>query len=158
MLLFATFALLMASCSKKGTTPDGPTVSTDNSLKDFAFTKADNANLTENCFGTFNYSNTYYVTVPEGVDLAELVPSFTVDPKATVKVGTTTITSNTSKVDFTNTVTIEVTSESGSKRTYMILAKNGDIKIDREIYSFMLEYDIPGISVALSKDEEIVYQ
>ena len=158
MLLCATMALIMVGCSKKGTTPDQPTVSTDNTLKDFAFNKANNPSLTENCHGTFNYSNAFYVTVPEGVDLGELVPTFTVDPKATVKVDATTITSNSSKVDFTKTVTITVTSESGSARTYMILAKNGNLKIDREIYSFMLEHDIPGVSIALSKDEEIVYK
>ena len=79
-------ALMMVGCSKKGTTPDEPTVSTDNSLKDFAFNKANNPSLTENCYGIFNYNNIYYVTVPDGVDLGELVPSFTTDPKATVKV------------------------------------------------------------------------
>ena len=158
LLLCATLALFMVSCSKKGTTPDGPTVSTDNQLRDFSFNKANNPTLTESCFGTFNYSNAYYITVPEGVDLGELVPTFTVDPKATVKINGATVTSNTSKVNFTNTVTIEVTSESGATRTYMILAKNGNKKIDSDIYAFMLKYDIPGISIALSKDEEIVYQ
>lgn len=158
LLLFAALALFMVSCSKKGTTPDGPTVSTDNQLRDFSFNKANNPTLTESCFGTFNYSNAYYITVPEDVDLGELVPTFTVDPKATVKINGATVTSNTSKVNFTNTVTIEVTSESGSTRTYMILAKNGNTKIDKEIYSFMLKHDIPGVSIALSKDEEIVYQ
>ena len=151
-------ALIMVGCSKKGTTPDQPTVSTDNTLKDFAFNKANNPSLTENCYGIFNYNNIYYVTVPDGVDLGELVPSFTTDPKATVKVEATTITSNSSKIDFTKTVTITVTSESGSARTYMILVKNGNPKIDKEIYSFMLEHDIPGVSIALSKDEETVYK
>lgn len=158
MLLFAAFALFLAGCSKKGTTPDEPKVSTDNSLTSFSFNKDKNPGLTENCFGVFNFSNAYYVTVPEGVDLAELVPTFSVHEKATVKIDATTITSNTSKVDFTKTVTLTVTAESGAARTYIILAKNGNTKIDAMIYSFMLEWDIPGVSIALSKDEEIVYK
>ncbi len=158
LLLFAAFALFMVSCSKKGTTPDGPTLSTDNSLRDFAFTKANNSALIENCTSTFNYNNIFYITVPEGVSLKELVPTFSVHEKATVKVGSTTVASGSQKLDFTETVKITVTSESGAQRTYLVLAKNGNKAIDGKIYDFMIEHDIPGVSIALSKDEEIVYK
>ncbi len=157
LLLFAALALFMVSCSKEGTTPDEPTVSTNNSLSSFSFSKANNPKLTENCQATFAFGNQYWITVPEGVDLSSLVPTFAVDSKATVKVGTTTIQSDGQPVDFTKTVTIAVTSESGSTRNYMILAKNGNTKIDNMVYSFMIEHEIPGVSVAISKNEETVY-
>ncbi|MBR5518381.1 MAG: beta-lactamase family protein [Clostridia bacterium] len=90
--------------------------------------------------------------------MSTLVPTFTVDPKATVKIGANTIQSEAQPIDFTKTVTISVTSESGTTRTYMVLAKNGNTKIDNLVYAFMVKHSIPGVSVAISKNEAIAYK
>lgn len=157
LLLFAALALFMVSCSKEGTTPDEPTISTNNTISNFSFTKANNSSLTENCQATLAFGNQFWITVPEGVDLTSLVPTFSADSKATVKIGANTIQSEGQPVDFSKTVTIEVTSESGSTRTYMVLVKNGNTKVDKMVYSFMIEHEIPGVSIAISKDEQTVY-
>ena len=163
LLLFVAGALL-AGCSKDSTTPENgkddnnPTVqvSKDNSLTNFSFKKDKNTSLESNCSSTVN-GDLIYITVPDGVSLATLVPSFNVHEKATVKAGTTAIQSGSSTVDFSKAVTITVTAENGSSRSYTVLAKNGNQQVDAKIYSFMIKHNIPGVSVALSKDEEIVY-
>ena len=163
LLLFVAGALL-AGCSKDSTTPENgkddnnPTVqvSKDNSLTNFSFKKDKNTSLESNCSSTVN-GDLIYITVPDGVSLATLVPSFNVHEKATVKAGTNAIQSGSSTVDFSKAVTITVTAENGSSRSYTVLAKNGNQQVDAKIYSFMIKHNIPGVSVALSKDEEIVY-
>lgn len=160
LLLLIAVGSILAACSKDGTTPEnGKTeekVSTDNHLRNFGFTKSGNPSLSSNCFAV-EAGTTLYITVPEGVALNTLVPSFSAHEKATVKFGSTIVQSEGQPVDFSNTVTITVTAESGTTRTYKVLAKNGNNTVDSKIYSFMIKHEIPGISVAISKDEEIVY-
>lgn len=162
LLLLVAAGALLAGCSKDNTTPEngnGNTteqVSKDNSLSNFSFKKDSNTSLESNCNSIVN-GDLIYITVPDGVSLGTLVPSFNVHEKATVKIGSGVIQSGVTPADFSKTVTITVTSESGANRMYTVLAKNGDSKIDSKIYSFMIEHDIPGVSVAISKDEDIVY-
>src|SRR5690606_21468864 len=49
------------------------------------------------------------------------------------------------------------TSESGKNLTYIILVKNGRKDLDGLMYSFMTRYSIPGMSFAISRNEQIVY-
>ena len=161
LLLLVAFGALLAGCSKGGLDPENggnaeQQVSKDNSLRNFSFKKDSNPSLQSNCSST-DYGELIYITVPDGVSLTTLVPSFNIHEKATVKVGSNAVVSGTTTVDFSKTVTLTVTAESGSTRTYTVLAKNGNSKIDTKVYNFMIDHDIPGISVAISKDEEIVY-
>ena len=163
LLLLIAAGSLLASCSKGGLDPENggngtqqQQVSSDNSLSNFGFQKSSNPALENNCTSTVD-GDLIYITVPDGISLKTLVPSFTVHEKATVHTGSTTIQNGTTAVDFTNAVNITVTAESGNKRFYTILVKNGDSAIDSKIYSFMIKHDIPGISIAISKEEEIVY-
>ena len=161
LLLLIAVGSILAACSKDGTTPENnkgeEKISNDNQLSNFGFQKENNPSLTANCFA-IAAGNILYITVPEGVALNTLVPSFSVHEKATVKCGSATIMSDAQPVDFSRTTTITVTAQSGVSKSYTVLAKNGDNAIDSKIYSFMIEHDIPGISVAISKDEEIVYK
>ena len=164
LLLFIVIGSLLASCSKGGIDPDNggnnssteQKVSNDNSLRNFAFLKSSNTTLANNCTGVAD-GTTIYISVPDGVSLETLVPSFSVHEKATVHVGSTTVQGGTTQIDFTKTVDLTVTSESGSKRIYTILAKNCNPDADNKVYSFMIKHGIPGVSVSISKDEEIVY-
>ena len=61
-------------------------------------------------------------------------------------------------VDFTRVVTVEVTAENGKTLQYKLLLKNGRQEFDNLVYLFMAKYDIPGISFAFSKNEEIIYR
>ncbi len=61
-------------------------------------------------------------------------------------------------VDFSKVVTVEVTAENGKTLQYKLLVKNGRQEFDNLIYLFMAKYDIPGISFAFSKNEEIAYR
>lgn len=152
-LILVIAAAVLAACSKEGPKEE---ISNDNSLTNFSFTKENNPGLSASCHAVNSY-NLFYITVPEGTDLKSLVPTFSVNEKATVNCGSKQIESGSSAIDFSQNVTLTVTSESGTKRNYTILAKNGNSNADKLVYAFMAKYDIPGISVSISKDEETIY-
>lgn len=157
-LILLSLSIFLTACSGgNGDEPSGSEVNpNDNSLKSLSFQQADNSGLSQNC-AAIRYDDIYYATVPDGVDLTKLVPSFLVAEGATVSVNNKTLENHKTAVDFSNTTKIMVTSQSGMKRTYTVLVKNGNTKIDNMVYSFMIKHDVPAVSLALSKDEEIVY-
>ena len=149
------FALVLVGCSNddKLENPDAD----NTTLYSFSFNKDHNNNLSSNV-SWLNNNGTAYITVPEGADLKSLVPTFSVAKGANVTINGIEAISDITPCDFSNTITVTVTSENGFTRNYTLLVKNGNPKIDNMIYSFMIKHSIPGVSVAVSKDEETVYK
>ncbi len=90
------------------------------------------------------------VTVPYGTSLNGLIPTFTVSTGATVQVGSETITSGTTPVDFTNPVTLYVTSEDASKtNSYVVTAtvaeQFSDVTSDKWYYNYVMTAASEGI-------------
>ena len=155
ILLLAAAGLLLAGCSKDSTEPEVE-VSADASLKRFSFQSSVNTGLNSTCT-SYEGAKTIYITVPEGVSMSSLIPTFSIHEKATVTADGKPVESGVTSLDFTKIVTLKVTAESGTTATYQILARNGKSSVDNKIYPFMIKHDIPGISVAVSRDEETVY-
>ena len=89
ILVFLFFALLVVSCSKESYLGDNEKeeVQSDNcSLTLLKFDPLHNPGLKVSVNGIIN-SNVIYVTVNDGVNLSQLVPTFGIDAKATAKVG-----------------------------------------------------------------------
>ncbi|MBQ5803208.1 MAG: hypothetical protein IIW25_03145, partial [Bacteroidales bacterium] len=144
----------MAACSKD----DGPVGNPDadrTTLTGFSFKKADNSGLNSNITSCTS-GNMIYVTVPEDVSLSSLVPSFTIGQGASLTINGIPVENETTPCDFSKTSKIVVTSESGLTRSYTLLARNGNPKIDNMVYEFMAAHSIPGVSIAISKEEETV--
>ena len=158
-LILLSLSIFLFSCSGgDDDSPNGNDVNpNDNSLKSFSFTQSDNASLSQNCASVQN-GNLFYITVPDGADLTKLVPSFIVAEGATVSINNKTIENHKTAADFSQTTKLVVTSQSGMARTYLILAKNGKSQIDNMVYSYMIKHDVPGVSLAISKDESLVYK
>lgn len=160
--LLLAAGMLLVGCSKSSTEPEGgegtqTEVSNDNSIAGFSFKKEQNPTLTESKYTSKTDNKLIFITVPEGVDLTKLVPNFTIHPKAVAKIGGKVVKSDSSVVDFSKTQTLSVTSESGISKQYQVLVRNGNARLDAKVYTFMLRHELPGVSVAISKDEEIVY-
>lgn len=152
----AAATLFVVSCTKENV-PDVPVVpSTENDLITLRFDKSANPSLPSTVNALYN-DRIVYVTIPKGISLTSLKPSMEVSPKASVKINNIPITNGVTAVDFSNTVSIVVTSESGLTKTYKALVQNGVSSLDNMIISFMKKYSIPGTSYAISKNEQIVY-
>lgn len=160
-LILVVFSLFFVGCSKSDSPielddPKNPPGYNDNSLKSFSFSESINTNLNSKSVAVIG-GEIIYITVEEGADLTKLIPSFSIADGATATIDGKEIVSDATTVDFSKTVTLKVTASGGTSRYYTVLAKNGIAKIDNKVYSFMIDKDVPGMSGAFSKDEEIVY-
>lgn len=163
--LMAFVALFTVSCgggSKGGKAdpekPDDP-VQTGNTLHNFSFKRANNAGNLVADANAIMKDKTLYITVGESTDLTKLVPTFKVSEKATLKINNKEISNGVTAADFSApTVTLTVVSESGKSNPYYLLINKGNATYDNYVYAMMRDYAIPGVSVAISKDEQIIYQ
>ncbi|PKO96049.1 MAG: hypothetical protein CVU12_06920 [Bacteroidetes bacterium HGW-Bacteroidetes-7] len=156
VLTIAFLSLYVISCSKEEIIIV-PGKSDYNDLTGFTFKRSDNANFTEDCVPHIA-GTTFYITVPEGANLTSLKPTITASPKTTVHINGTLVPATPGSYDFTNTAKVIVTSESGRTKEYKLLVQPGRRSLDLMVYSFMTKYSIPGMSVAVSKGEQIVYK
>ncbi len=158
LIAFLAIALLITSCGGGGGNSE-PELNPDfnnTELFNFMFSQEHNSGLTVNA-NSISGNGIIFITVPEGVSLSSLVPSFSIGNGATVHINNQPVESGKTAVDVSNTSEIRVTSESGSFAIYTLLARNGNARIDNKVYSFMKKHNLPGVSVAISKDEATVY-
>ncbi|HPT06210.1 MAG TPA: serine hydrolase [Candidatus Egerieousia sp.] len=102
--------------------------------------------------------NMVFITVPDGFSLSSVKPTFSISSKSSMTINGNVATSASTAFDFSNVATAVVTAENGTnKTTYNILVRNGNATIDNEVYAIMASYNIPGVSVAATKNEALVY-
>lgn len=153
--LILLLALVFLFACSKDEMPDNSKTS-DTSLKTFSFQKSNNAALSSNV-NSISGNDIFYLTIPEGVSANGLIPTFTIGEGAAVTINNAPVESGVTACDFSNTATVTVTAENGQKRSYVVCVKNGITKIDNLVYSFIVKYSIPGVSVSVSKNEETIY-
>ncbi|MBP7095144.1 MAG: hypothetical protein KBC36_03525, partial [Spirochaetia bacterium] len=109
--LAALVALALAGC-----TPPVDPLSATAEMTDIALRQALNAQLDRDYTAVQNplTKNFTFEALPTGVDISNLVPSFTLSAGASAKIGAAAQTSGVSVVDFTSDVTYRVTAENGS--------------------------------------------
>lgn len=158
-LLFMACIGLMAACSKENisTVPEKEKISEACELLGFGFSKADNPAILSTSAGIFGTDNTVYVTVAGDCDLSNLIPYFKVSKAATLQIDGRPSGPDKQSYDFSNTVNLKVTAESGRTASYTLLVQKGNKSIDEAIYTFMSLYSIPGMSFAYTKDESLHY-
>ncbi len=92
--------------------------------------------------GTIQDTNITF-TVPYGLNISDLVATFTASNLATVKVGATNQVSTITINDFTNTVKYVVTAQDGSKKNYYVTVNVTPASTAKEITAFSI--NIPNI-------------
>lgn len=153
-LLIAAF--LFAACEKEIIEPEEQ-LSDAAYLNSVSFLMSSNPGLTSN-ISAYKGGSYFYVSIPEAVDLKSLKASFTVPKGAKVYVNEKEHTDGQTAIDYSNLVSVKVISESGKKSSVVtVYAKHGDQTIDDKVYKFMTDYSIPGVSVSVMKDEQIIY-
>ncbi|MBQ6311651.1 MAG: serine hydrolase [Bacteroidales bacterium] len=169
-VLMGASALLLSNCgggsggtgkADPETPKSGQQKSNACTLSLFQFKASSNPGIATNPSATIakiQNMNLVLITVPETADLTKLVPTCGVSANATVKMGGNDIVSGVTAVDFTNDVDLVVTAENGtSTNKYIVLVRKGDAEMDAQVYNIMAKYNIPGISVATTKNEALAY-
>jgi D-alanyl-D-alanine carboxypeptidase len=97
------------------------------------------------------------IFLPPGTAVTSLKPTFTASSKSTVTVNGVAQTSDSSVVDFTSPVVFEVKAQDGSIQDYKVTVTTDIVSIDNVVASFMSSYNIPGLSIAITLNENLVY-
>lgn len=123
------------------------------------FLKASNNNLPSDVSLTGPIESYNVITLPAGLNVSGLKPTFTVSSGAKITVNGVTQTSGVSANDFTKPVIYRLTAEDGSTRDYTIeVSRQVDIAtLDNAVKAFMDKYSVPGLSIAILKNEKLVY-
>ncbi len=158
LLAISAVLFTMAACGdptpEVGTEPEK---SDKASLIKLSFLKDNNPALSGSSTGVT--ANGYYcISVTEGVDRSRLVPDIQVSDGAAVFIDGKPFTPGTA-CDFSGNVqTLKVVSESGTRSAeYKILVKYGIPYIDNQVYQFMNDFNVPGVSISIMKGTEIKY-
>ena len=141
------------------TTDDDPVVelSSAKDLISFSVTTANNPNLKIDA-DVQQSGTTLKLFFPFATDLTDLIISFQVSDKATLKIGGADASSGNTIVDFSSDVTITVEAEDGSTQDYSISSESSFEALDAAIEQLMQNNNAPSMQLAITKGEKLVYQ
>ncbi len=149
--LFLALAACLFSCSKSSSGGGG----NNSAISSFSFQTAGN-NIPVASTAVINGSN-ITIFLPPGTNTNALVASFTLSDSAQVTVGGAKQQSGITPNNFTSGVTYSVTGLNGATQTYNVTLITGLAAIDQNVSAFMTKYNVPGLTIAITLDEKLVY-
>ena len=155
-LLVPVFLFALTGCGISDP-EEGQDLSDSASLLRFSFTTSANPSIGTGSSAVL-VNEFYCITVPEGADLSRLVPEITASEGASVFIDEKAYAKGTA-YDFSGPVQqIRIVSESGNRTLrYKLLVKPGDPYIDNQVYSFMNDFHVPGVSISIMKGTTLRY-
>jgi len=136
-----------------------PLAGSEKALLSFSFLKANNPNVPGDVSLTGTIESYNVFTLPAGTNVSGLKPTFTISSGSKITVNGVTQTSGVSVNDFSKPLIYRITAEDGSTRDYTIeVSMQADIAtLDNAVKAFMDKYSVPGLSIAILKNEKLVY-
>ena len=135
--------------------PAAPAASSAKSLLTFGFAKSVHGTAVDadvTITGT-----TVHAFLPPGTVRSALRPFFTVSPGATVLLNNQPVSSGDTAMDCTQPVTLVVRAADGSTATYTVSVTTDIASIDGVMQAFMAKHAVPALSLAITRDEQLVY-
>lgn len=111
-LLILVLSVFTVACNKEQMPGVSP-YSTEKELVEFSFLKANNPSLDKDYKSTFD-GQTINIEVPKGIDLKALIPTFKISDKAILTINGTTIFSDKTPVDFSQSLPISIIAQNKS--------------------------------------------
>jgi D-alanyl-D-alanine carboxypeptidase len=144
-------SLLLFSCSKSSTGGGGK----DTFIKAFSFQQADNS-IPVSSTATISGSS-INIFLPPGTNTNALIATFTLTDSGEVMVNGANQQSGVTQNNFSSPVTYTVMGLSGSIESYKVNLITGIVPIDQNVQEFMTKYNVPGLTIAITLDEHLVY-
>ncbi len=113
---FLIASFLMVGCAKDQKPGVSP-YSQEKELTQFGFLKANNPSLDKDYQSTFD-GQTINIELPKGINVKELIPTFTVSEKAILKIGNNAVKSDITPVDFSQSLQLTVEAQNKSTIKY----------------------------------------
>jgi D-alanyl-D-alanine carboxypeptidase len=101
--------------------------------------------------------NSINIFLPPGTNVNALVATYQLSDSATVTVNGTQQRSGVTPNDFSNPVTYTITSLNGASKIYNVYLTTNISSIDNNVSAFMTKYNVPGLTIAITLDERLVY-
>ncbi|WP_158453813.1 serine hydrolase domain-containing protein [Pontibacter korlensis] len=161
-LLTLIFLYTLLSCQTEDEdiiAPDTYTIpyTTEASLTSFSFLKADNTGLTADVDATISGTN-ISVDLPQGVSPDKLVATFTTShPDAKLYIGSEEQEGQTAVIYAASGQVLKVESELGRGTSYRLEVNPTFTELDDALNMLMQRHNIPGLSVAITKNEKLVH-
>ena len=152
LLFFSFIMVFLLSCSKSSGPGGGGNVST---ITAFSFQQAGNSTpLASNAVISGTNVNIF---LPPGTDTRALIATYSLSDSATVLVNGAAQQSGVTANDFSSPVIYTVTGLNGKIVTYTVNLTTGISAIDQNVAAFMTKYNVPGLSIAITLNERLVY-
>lgn len=152
LLFFSFIMVFLFSCSKSSGPGGGGNTST---IKAFSFQQAGNAiPVASNAVISGPNINIF---LPPGTNTRALIATYSLSDSATVLVNGAAQQSGVTPNDFSSPVTYSVTGLNGIVQTYTVQLTTGISAIDQNVAAFMTKYNVPGLSIAITLNERLVY-
>jgi D-alanyl-D-alanine carboxypeptidase len=149
-LLMISLIAMFFSCSKSN-----PANNSSAAITSFNFLKATNPIAVD---ATASISGTNInIFLPPGTNTNALVASFNLSDSAIVRVNGVAQQSGVTAVDFSTPVNYTVSAQNGSTQSYTVTVTTDISTIDQNVTAFMSKYNVPGLSIAITLDEKLVY-
>ncbi|HTE28633.1 serine hydrolase domain-containing protein [Flavitalea sp.] len=145
--------LLITACTK--TDPNSNPAGSNGAITSFSFQQSNNS-IPVSSTGTIN-GTAVTVFLPPGTVVNVLKPSFTLSAGAGATVNGVVQQSGITAVDFTKPVTYSISNPDGSVQNFMVTVITDITAIDNNVMEFMKKYNVPGLSISITKDDRLVY-
>jgi hypothetical protein len=151
LIIGSAITFFLISCSKSGTNPVGPA-----SMNSFSFLQSANKNIPVNSAATISGTD-ITIFLPPGTAAKGLIASFVLSGNSTTTIGGAAQQSGMTANDFTQPVIYTVRTPGGATQNYTVQLITDIPQIDRRVTTFMAKYDVPGMSISITKDNRLVY-
>jgi D-alanyl-D-alanine carboxypeptidase len=135
--------------------PSPATTSQDKAITAFAFLSSNNP-IPTTSVGTIT-GTSISVFLPPGTDRSGLTATFTAPADAVVTVGSMSQVSGVTANAFNGPVEYTVHAADGTAATFIVTLTTDIASIDNVVAAFMSTYNVPGLSLAITKDENLAY-
>jgi D-alanyl-D-alanine carboxypeptidase len=149
--LVVSCSLFFFSCSISSTGGGGNNAF----ITGFSFQQAGNS-IPVSSTATISGS-TINIFLPPGTNPNALIATFTLSDSGVVTVNGAKQQSGVTQNNFSGPVTYTVTGLKGSIESYTVNLTTGIGSIDQNVQAFMTKYNVPGLTIAITLDEHLVY-
>ena len=144
-------SLFLFSCTKSSSGGGGNGAS----LTAFSFQQAGNG-IPVSSNATID-GNSVNIFLPPGTNANALIATFSLSDSAQVLVNGAKQQSGVTQNNFSSPIIYTVTGLNGATKTYTVELITGLTPIDQNVQAFMTKYNVPGLIIAITLDERLVY-
>ncbi len=151
LTLLTLGSLFLFSCTKSSSGGG----SSGASLTAFSFEQSGNG-IPVSSSATID-GNTINIFLPPGTNANALIATFSLSDSGQVLVNGANQQSGVTQNNFSGPVIYAVTGLNGATKSYTVNLITGLTPIDQNVQAFMTKYNVPGLTIAITLDERLVY-